>query len=171
MRTRPSTGRHSSAIESRVVIDRPAAEIFAFYRDFRNLPLFLGDVMSVEPTGSSTSRWTVQGPLGIRVHWSVEVTGEEKDAYIRYRTTAVRGLGTTWDVRFTPDPGSGRTEVREVMTLPLGRVTQAGLGLIGKPPADETAANLHRLKQLMETGQVSDTRHAVPGKFESPEPS
>jgi hypothetical protein len=30
-----------------IVIDRPAAEVFAFYRDFRNLPAFLGDVMEV----------------------------------------------------------------------------------------------------------------------------
>jgi hypothetical protein len=39
------------------------------------------------------------------------------------------------------------------------------MSLIGKHPAEEVSSNLHRLKQLMETGTVSDTRYAVPGKF------
>jgi hypothetical protein len=39
------------------------------------------------------------------------------------------------------------------------------LALIGKFPAQEVSANLHRFKQLMETGRVTDTTHAVSGKF------
>jgi len=39
------------------------------------------------------------------------------------------------------------------------------LALIGKFPAEEVRANLHRLKQVMETGNVTDTSYAVRGKF------
>ncbi|MFC4033449.1 SRPBCC family protein [Streptomyces polygonati] len=171
MPVRPRHGEPSgkpTEIEARVRIDRPAAEIFAFYRDFRNLPLFLGDVMSVEPTGDTTSRWTIQGPLRVGIHWTVEVTDEDTNALIRYRTNSPRGLRTVWNISFTADSRSDSTEVREVMELPLGKVGQTGLALIGKPPAAEMAANLHRLKQLMETGRVTDTSHAVPGKFARP---
>ena len=49
--------------------------------------------------------------------------------------------------------------------MPFGRVGRTALAAIGKPPAAETEANLHRLKQLLETGEVTDTAHAVPGKF------
>jgi hypothetical protein len=55
--------------------------------------------------------------------------------------------------------------VREVMKTPLGGVGRAALALIGKPPAEEVAANLHRLKELMEIGRVTDESHAVAGKF------
>jgi len=48
--------------QATVTIQRPVEDVFSFYRDFRNLPAFLGDVMAIAPTGPVTSRWTVQGP-------------------------------------------------------------------------------------------------------------
>ena len=51
-------------VQAAVTIRRPVEEVFAFYRDFRNLPRFLGDVMAVEQTGPATSRWTVRGRWG-----------------------------------------------------------------------------------------------------------
>jgi uncharacterized membrane protein len=43
-------------IESSVLIQRPVEQVFRFYRDFENLPRFLGDVMAIEPIDSVTSR-------------------------------------------------------------------------------------------------------------------
>jgi hypothetical protein len=37
------------------------------------------------------------------------------------------------------------------------------MALIGKYPQDEVRANLHRLKELLETGQITDTSYAVKG--------
>jgi len=61
----PSRGE--DGIEASVTIQRAVGEVFRFYRDFKNLPSFLGDVMAVEQIGPATSRWTIQGPLGVRV--------------------------------------------------------------------------------------------------------
>jgi hypothetical protein len=44
-------------------------------------------------------------------------------------------------------------------------MTEAVLALMGKIPAGEVPSNLHRLKQLLEEGSVTDTSYAVPGKF------
>jgi hypothetical protein len=62
----------------------------------------------------------------------------------------------------------GQTEVREVMRTPLGPVGRAALALIGKFPLQEMRSNLHRLKEVMETGSVSDTSYSVAGKFALP---
>jgi len=51
------------------------------------------------------------------------------------------------------------------MKVPLGALGRAALALIGKFPAQEVDSNLHRLKQLMETGRVTDTTYSVAGKF------
>jgi hypothetical protein len=51
------------------------------------------------------------------------------------------------------------------MDLLLGRLGQAALALLGKPAAAEVAANLQRLKELMETGKVRTRTHSVKGKF------
>ncbi|WP_049565203.1 SRPBCC family protein [Streptomyces sp. SBT349] len=152
-------------VEAVVTIRRPPSDVFAFYRDFSNLPRFLGDVMAVELKDPVTSRWTVQGPMGLRVRWTVEVTAERADELIRYRTTGPPGTRGRWAIHFTPGDDPGSTAVRAVMTTPFGGLGRTTLRLIGKPPQAEAAANLRRLKQLMETGEVTDTSHSVPGKF------
>jgi uncharacterized membrane protein len=149
-------------VEAWVTIKRPVDIVFAFYRDFRNLPRFLGDVMAVEPIDPARSRWTIQGPFGFQLHWITTVTEERTNEMLRYQA----GLaGTVWEMHFAPGRAAGSTDIREVMTAPLGRVARAALALIGKFPAEEVSANLHRLKQVLETGRATDTRYAVPGKF------
>ncbi|GHH76938.1 hypothetical protein GCM10018793_24000 [Streptomyces sulfonofaciens] len=161
----PSTGREGYTARAGVTISRAPSEVFAFYRDFRNLPRFLGDVTSVRLTGPTTSRWTVQGPRGLRIRWTVRVTQERPNEMISYKTTMPPWLRTRWTLRFDRADGPGRTEVSEVMSTPLGKLGRAALALAGKSPEDEMAANLRRLKQLMETGKVTDTSYAVAGKF------
>lgn len=157
--------RDENTIEVSVRIQRPVGEVFSFYRDFKNLPSFLGDVMSIEQTGQATSRWTIQGPLGIRVSWTIRVTEERPNAVIRYETVTLPALRTSWEIHFAPGSGAGETEVREVMKAPLGRLGRAALALIGKFPAEEVSANLRRLKEVMEIGRVTDTSYSVAGKF------
>jgi uncharacterized membrane protein len=153
-----------NAVEATVQIQRPVGDVFAFYRDVANLPRFLGDVMSIEPAGRDLFRWTIQGPFGVRFSWIAQMTEVRPNALIRYQTVGLPGFRTQWEILFAPGQ-TGGTEVREVMTLPLGAPGRAALALIGKDPAEEVRANLNRLKQLLETGKVTDTTYAVAGKF------
>jgi uncharacterized membrane protein len=157
--------RGENAIEASVTIHCALEEIFTFYRDFKNLPSFLGDVVAVEQIGPTTYRWTIQGPLSIRANWTIKVTDERTNELIRYETVTSPGLKTYWEIYFAPGSEAGETEVREVMKAPFGRLGRAALALIGKFPAEEVRANLHRLKQVMETGKVTDTAYSVRGKF------
>jgi uncharacterized membrane protein len=154
-----------AAIEARVTIHRPLHTVFAFYRDFRNLPSFLGDVMSIEQIDGATSRWTIQGPFGVRARWLIRVTEERANELIRYETVALPGLRTYWEIHFARGAESGHTEVREVMKAPLGKLGRAALAVIGRFPAQEVSSNLHRLKEVLETGKVTDTSYSVAGKF------
>ena len=157
--------RGEDTIEASVTIQRAVGEVFRFYRDFNNLPSFLGDVMAVEQVGPATSRWTIQGPLGIRATWTIRVTEERTNELIRYETVGPPALRTYWEIHFAPGSQPGATEVREVMKAPLGRLGRAALALIGKFPAEEVSSNLQRLKEVMETGRVTDTSYSVAGKF------
>jgi len=165
METSPFRSWDENRIEASVFIRRPVEQVFEFYRDFKNLPRFLGDVMEIEQTDPGTSRWTIQGPFGIRAHWKMRVTEERRNELIRYETVTSPALKTEWEIRFAPGSAAGETEVHEVMKAPLGRLGRAALALIGKFPAEEATSNLHRLKELMETGKVTDTSYAVAGKF------
>jgi uncharacterized membrane protein len=153
-----------NTIEGSVTIKRSVAEVFSFYLDFSNLPKFLSDVMAVEQIGPAIYRWTIQGPLGVRVNWTIRVTEKRTDELIRYETVGSSGLRTYWEIYFAPS-ADGETEVREVMKEPLGRLGRAALAMIGKFPAHEVRSNLHRLKELIETGRVTDKSYSVRGKF------
>ena len=91
--------------------------MFAFYRDLRNLPSFLGDVMAVEQIDPATYRWTIQGPLGIRAHWTTKVTeARSNDSFATKRPDREpRGKSTF------PPGTEGSTEVREVMGASSGK--------------------------------------------------
>ena len=162
-----SLSRNKNTIEARVTIHRPIDAVFSFYRDFTNLPRFLGDVMAIEPVGPATYRWTIQGPIGIRADWRIRVTEVRTNELIRYETITLPALRTCWEIHFAPASDAGDTEVTEVMKTPLGRLGRAALALIGKFPAEEVAANLRRLKEVMETGKVTDASYSVRGKFSS----
>jgi uncharacterized membrane protein len=165
MQRTSSPPRNENVIEISVTIERPVEEVFGFYRDFKNLPSFLGDVMAVEPVGPATFRWTIQGPLGIRVNSTIKVTEERTNELLCYETAGAPGLRGYWEIHFARGSKLGETQVREVMKIPFGRLGRVGLALIGKFPAEEVSSNLHRLKEVMETGRVTDTSYSVAGKF------
>jgi uncharacterized membrane protein len=111
-----------NAIDTSVTIRCPVDQVFTFYRDFENLPRFLGDVMTIEQINPTTSLWTIQGPLGIRTNWKIKVTEERTNELIRYETVTSAGLKTQWEIHFTSGSTPSETKVREVMRPPLGRL-------------------------------------------------
>jgi uncharacterized membrane protein len=157
----------NNQVEATVVIRRRREDVYAFYQDFRNLPQFLGDVIEVEITGPDRSRWTIEGPFGIRAHWSVEITERVPNERIRYEVADSHLVRAGWEVYFSQEENADETRVREVLTAPMGKLEQMAMALIGKFPEQEVRANLHRLQELLETGKITDTSFAVEGKFSS----
>ena len=118
----PSNSSDKNKIEASVTIRRPVEKVFGFYRDFNNLPTFLGDVMAIEPTGTKQRLdRTIEGPFGIKAHWTIEVTEERENKLIRYETVTSPTTRTFWEIYFEPGPEAGETQVREVMKAPGGR--------------------------------------------------
>ena len=113
--------------------------------------------MAIEQIEPATSRWTIQGPFGIRTTWTIRVTEERANELIRYETVTSPGLRTYWEMHFAVGPEAGDTEVREVMKMPLGRLGRVALALIGKFPTEEVTSNLvWGLRS-----QAENSRHAI----------
>lgn len=144
--------RLADTVTGEVVIRRPIQDVYSFYRDFANLPRFLGDVVTVERLADMTYRWVVTGPFGARVPVTVTITEQRVNRLIRYQTCGPALLRGRWQLDFSADTDSGPTRVREQLVVPLGAIGRALLALIGKFPDREVAANLTRLKQLLESG-------------------
>jgi len=137
-----------------VTIARPRQEVYAFWRDFTNLPRFMHDLESVEVTGERTSRWVARGPRGSQRAWDVEVTEDRPGEVIAWQSVEGAPVWSRGTVRFHDAPGGNGTEVH----LTLATLSAGTFGLLsGPPPAQQVQEDLRRAKQLIETGNITTT--------------
>src|SRR5439155_10871808 len=52
-------------IDDRILVRRPAADLFRFWRNLENLPKFMPHLKSVTATGGNRSHWVVNAPTGL----------------------------------------------------------------------------------------------------------
>ena len=57
-------GSRGIHVETAVTIDRRADELYAFWRNFENLPRFMPHLVSVRRTGDRRSHWVAKAPAG-----------------------------------------------------------------------------------------------------------
>ena len=138
-----------------VTINRSAESLYYFWHKGENLPLFMKYVQSVTSTGDNRSHWLAQAPItGACVEWDSEVTVDQENRYIAWRTLGETPLAHAGSVRFEPALYSQET----VVTLTLdfyqrgGPVVQAITKFLGYVPEQLTLGDLRRFKELVEAG-------------------
>jgi uncharacterized membrane protein len=146
-----------SPTESRaaITVNRPVAEVFAFWHDVQNLPRFLEQLRSVRDLGGGRSRWRRTDRTGAEVEFDVELTAQEINERVAWRALDDSGIESTAEVTFTAAPGERGTEVRAVLhRRTKGRVLAAAAALLGSGDDQQVRDDLRRFKQLLETGEV-----------------
>ena len=138
-----------------IIIDRPASELYSFWRHFANLPRIADILESVEVLDDIHSRWTISAPGEIPVQWDAEITRDLPNEMIGWRSMEGSPIETAGYVRFERAPGGRGTLVRVALEygLPAGRVGALVATLFGKRPGAHVEEMLRRFKQVMETGE------------------
>jgi uncharacterized membrane protein len=140
-----------------VTINRPRDELFAFWRDFQNLPRFMHEIERVTILDGVTSRWTVAAPAGQTVEWDATVTEEIPGEVIAWSSAPDASVRNSGRVEFRDAPGGRGTFVTVTMVYdpPVGTLGKLVAKLFQKEPKIQSRRDLRRFKQLMETGEVS----------------
>jgi uncharacterized membrane protein len=143
-------------VEKSVTINRPAAELFAFWRDFSNLPKVMSHLKSVEVQDSMRSHWVAVGPLGREVAWDAELIDERPNETISWRSLPGSDVDTAGSVHFNELKHGRGTEVAASLKYnpPAGSIGGWIATLLGDDPAHTIASDLRRFKQAMEAGEV-----------------
>jgi uncharacterized membrane protein len=138
-----------------VTINRPAGELFSFWRDFSNLPRFMNHLDDVQILSGTRSLWTAKAPAGMRVRWEADVINEIEGELIGWQSTENADVATAGSVRFVQAAGGG-TEVIVHLQYepPAGRLGSFVASLFGEEPSQQIREDLRRLKMLLETGEV-----------------
>jgi len=144
-------------VERTITIQRPAQELFQFWRRFENLPRFMRHLKAVWMTQPGIYRWVAKAPAGTSVQWDAEILEEHAPWFLSWRSIPGTGVENAGSVRFTPAPGGRGTELRVVLAYkpPAGALGAVVARLFGEEPALQVRGDLGRFKQIMETGELA----------------
>ncbi len=167
-----SVGREATAIEVEraVTVNRPAAELFRFWRDVANLPRFMDHLKEVSVLDDRRSHWVAKAPLDTSVEWDAEIAEERPEEMIAWRSLPGSDIPNEGAVRFSPAPAGRGTEVKVSVAYrpPAGPVGAAIAKLFGEEPDQQVREDLRRFKAMMETGEAPTTDGQSSGRADGP---
>jgi uncharacterized membrane protein len=141
-----------------VTIRRPRSELYAFWRDFQNLPRVMENLVKIQPTGGDgRSVWTIRAPAGQTVDVETEIAREVDNEIIAWRSVAGSDIDTEGRVMFEDAPGERGTRVSLIVAYdaPGGAAGKGLAKLFMREPAMQARRDLRRFKMLMETGEIA----------------
>jgi uncharacterized membrane protein len=143
-------------VEQSVEINRPAAVLYDFWRNFENLPRIMNHLESVTTTGDR-SHWVAKAPAGSTVEWDAEIYNEKQGELIAWRTLEGSQVASAGSVRFEETaPGTTTVSVSLKYDPPGGKLGSIVARLFGENPSQQIADDLGRFKQIMESRAGSD---------------
>ncbi len=150
-----------------VTVNKPADELYRYWRDFTNLPRFMHHLEAVQELGEGRSHWQAKAPLGQSVEWDATIINEVENELIAWQSVEGAQVANAGSVRFTPAPADRGTEVRVTLSYepPAGKVGVAIAKILGEEPGRQVSDDLRRFKQLLETGELptNDRQPMGPG--------
>ena len=153
-------------VETSIAINKSPEELYAFWRDFQNLPIFMKNLESVTEMDRWNSHWVAKGLGGARVEWDAEVYNEEENKLIAWRSLENADVVNAGSVRFEKAPEGRGTYVRVTMNYnpPAGKLGATVAQLLGAEPLQLIKKDLRRLKQVLEAGEIATIAGQTSGR-------
>ena len=148
-----------------VTVAVPSQTAFSFFRDFSHLSSFMKDLKSVEVLSPTRSRWTVE-VKGKEAQWEVEITKEEPNRMISWRSVEGSEVDTAGTIWFTPAPEALGTIIHLSLEykIPGGKLAELMTRFTGEDPRSLSFINLRRLKCFLETGEIATIEGQTSGR-------
>lgn len=159
----PSERRRIVDIQKSLHINAPVEQVYAFWSNYENFPLFMSNVREVEDLGGGRSRWSVRGPGGAPLSWTAHLTEQHPNAALAWRSEPGAMLEHAGIVRFRAEDGGTRVDLRLCYRPPVGRIGRAATELFGADPRVKLNEDLGRLKALLEATVRSESHGQKPG--------
>jgi uncharacterized membrane protein len=154
---KPGQADADTLIGRTVTINRPRAELFAYWRDFANLATFMENVERVEMLDGRRSNWVVKAPADKTVEWISAITEERDGAFIAWASEEGADVPNSGRIDFR-DAQAGRGTIVTATILydpPAGTIGKLIAKMFQREPAIQARRDLRRFKQLMEAGEIA----------------
>ncbi|MDQ1469453.1 MAG: hypothetical protein QOJ99_933 [Bryobacterales bacterium] len=154
--------------EANIIINKSVEECYRFWHDFENLPRFMNYLQSVRITGDTQSHWVARAPGDFRVEWDAEIESDVPNERITWHSTPGSQVQNSGSVEFKAAPGGRGTIVSAKIDYDFPGASAAALAkVLGKDPEQIVKKDLHRFKQVIETGEVIRTEGQPAGRRSS----
>ncbi len=139
-----------------VTINRPAQELYEFWRNPRNLLPVMENIQAIEVIDDTRSRWTVKAPGERELSWESVVTKDVPGKEIYWQSAPGADIANSGRIEFR-EAGPRGTVVRATIAYdpPGGAIGQFIAKLFQREPRIQARRDLRRFKQLMETGEIA----------------
>src|SRR3569623_2820607 len=139
-----------------VTINRPVAELYAYFRDFSKLPTFMENVVRIDVRDATHSHWVGKAPGGKTVEWDATITEERENEALYWQSDEGADVPNSGRITFR-DAGARGTVVTAPIAYdpPGGTVGKILAKLFQREPAIQARRDLRRFKQLKEPGEIA----------------
>jgi uncharacterized membrane protein len=145
-------------IRKSLTINRPAHELYAYWRNLENLPNFMKHVKSVRDLGDGRSHWVVGVLNDMELEWDARITEDRPNEMIAWETMPEATVQNRGYVKFIPTPRGTEVSVSIEYDPPgamAGRLAGGAVKFIAEQQIKEEIRNF---KRLMETGEIPTTK-------------
>jgi uncharacterized membrane protein len=153
----PLDRRRAVDIQKTLYIDAPLEQVYAFWSNYENFPLFMSHVREVEDLGGGRSHWKVNGPGGLPIEWTAVLTQQSPEEVIAWRSETGSMLENSGMIRFSPAGIGTRVNLRFCYHNPAGGAGEAVAELLGSDPRAKLNEDLGRMKSLLEATTRSES--------------
>jgi uncharacterized membrane protein len=140
---------HPRQVTRNIIVKGSSADVYRVWANFENFPRFMQHIKSVRKTGSDTSHWVMEGPMGTQIEWDARTTRTDENKRIAW--SSIQGdIKTSGQVTFNSLPDS-QTEVTVMLQYipPAGMAGAAVAELFGNPDG-KLEEDLRNFKRFME---------------------
>lgn len=160
-RTEQNLASHGTEVAVSFIIDKPAEELYQFWRKFDNLPTVMTHLKSVRVIDERRSHWVAQAPrIYGDVEWDAEITADEPNSRITWQSISGGDVDTRGEIRFEKALGDRGTNVHVTLEYvpPAGKLGHWIATLTGNGPQHQVREDLRNFKRLMEVGELPTTK-------------
>jgi len=165
---RKKLGASGVKVRHSVSILKPASELYAYWRDFTNLPRIMDHLNSVTPQdgNQNQSHWVAKAPLNSSVSWDAEIINDIPNELIAWRSLPGADVDNAGAVNFKAAPQGRGTEVMVEITYapPAGKPGAVVAHLLGEDPKRQLDDDLRHFKNIMEAGERPTTEGQSSGR-------
>ena len=157
-------------IRTSVYVNKPRQQVYEFWRNLENLPLFLSHLKSVKIIDDKRSRWEANLPGNIaKVSWEAEIVNDDPGNVIGWKSVANSEVDNAGKVEFTDATNGHGTLIQVVISYlpPTGGYLKSKIADLLSPVFEKMVRkDINNFKKYIEDeGSLEDRKLVEPRNF------